>query len=144
MSDDRHLLELIDEHSQPKPMSRAQQVAFRHAVEERLERRSAMPWRTGLALAATAAMAAAIWLASGPSPANAPVEVVREQVPAAPLENGRAQEATEIARGPEVEETKEARFLASFADPDEALEIDDDYLPDDYMVLASMVDELDA
>ena len=137
MSDDRRLVELIDKHSQPKPMSRGEQVAFRVAVEERLEQPSPLRWRAGLALAATAAIAAAIWLGSGPSPANAPVEIAREAVPAAPPET--------VAAAPEVDDMEEAPFLASFADPDEALEVDDDdSLPDDYMVLASMVDELDA
>lgn len=140
MNDDRRLVEMIDEHSKPKPMSRGQQVAFRIAVEERLERPSAMPWRAGLALAATAAMAAAIWLSSGPSPVNAPVEVVREEVPAAAPERV-PQAPSDDALAPE---TEDETYLA-FADPDEALELTDasEYLPDDYFVLAGLVDELE-
>ena len=140
MNDDRRLVELIGDHSKPKPMSRAEQVAFRVAVEERLERPSAPPWRAGLALAATAAMAAAIWLASGPSPANTPVEVVREEVPA------RAPERVPQAPRPDAvaPEAEDDPYLA-FADPDEALELTDasEYLPDDYFVLAGLVDELE-
>ena len=140
MNDDRRLVELIDEHSQPKPMSRSQQVAFRVAVEDRLERPGAMPWRAGLALAATAAIAAAIWLANGPSPADAPVEVVREEVPAVAPERV-PQPPSDDAVAPE---TEDDTYLA-FADPDEALELSDasEYLPDDYFVLAGLVEDLE-
>ena len=141
MSDDRRLAELFGTALEPKPMDARARAAFRRAVERRLEARdeSRLPWRSALVFATSAAVAAALWLSLRSSAPSEPVEIARETAPvSAPV---REEPVTET-----LEDRSETPVLAAFADPDELLDEADgseQYLPDDYFVLANLVDELE-
>jgi len=66
--EDRQLIERIDAAFRPAAMSAARRVAFRAALDERIERRNPARRWLAPALATTAAAAAALWF-SQPEPA---------------------------------------------------------------------------
>jgi hypothetical protein len=113
MNDDRWLERVRDEF-RPEPMSPERAVAFRRALDERIER-SAGARRLALpAFAAAAAAAAALWLAW---PVTSPT-----------------QQDTSVA----------SAALDSFVDPDQsASELAErpDYLPADYQGLALLLED---
>lgn len=63
MSDDRRWLEALRDGFRPEPMSPARAAAFRRALDERIERRSAARRFALPALAGAAITALALWLA---------------------------------------------------------------------------------
>ena len=115
--EDKRLIEAIAAEYRPEPMGAVQQAAFRRRLEERLERSSRLRWAPGLALAATA-IAAVLWF-------NAP----RGEAP-----SGTPVIAANQALGP---------VLYAFVDPSD-YDADRlrarDFLPDDYLALASALD----
>jgi hypothetical protein len=110
-ADERRWIDALGEAFRPEPMERARASAFRRALEERIERRRRR-MRVGAPLLALASGAAALWLyVAAPAPVAEPVA---------------------------------GASLYAFADPDSAsadLAPPEGYLPDDYRLLASLIDE---
>jgi hypothetical protein len=115
--EDKRLIEAVTAEYRPEPMNAIQQAAFRRRLEERLERRSRLRWAPGFALAATA-IAAVVWFTAprGEQPGSSPV-VATNQAP--------------------------VPVLYAFVDPSDydgdRLQARD-FLPDDYLALASALD----
>lgn len=124
--EDRRLIDAISGNLRPQPMDATRRAVFRRKLEERIERRAHAPWLAGLALAATAAAAAVLWiswLAMSQAPGPEPVEV------AAPVESATQDEEVPVLHA----------FVEPEAYGDENSE-PQGYLPDDYLVLASLLD----
>jgi hypothetical protein len=88
--------------------------------------------------AVSAAAALVVWLGTSPLPTEPPAEIAREETisPATSVTAFTAEE----------EEDADVALLVAYSDPDEITEEvvePADYLPDDYFVLASLVEELD-
>jgi hypothetical protein len=122
MSDDRRLIERIAEDLRPEPMDAIRQVQFRLGVEERLERASFAWWR-GAALVLAAAALAVVWLSAPARREAPPAEVAGIERISAPDPDAPVLEALLDPDAASVEETP----------PEE-------YLPRDYLVLASYLD----
>lgn len=111
--DERRWLDALGEAFRPEPLDRARESAFRRALAERMERRRRRI-RVGAPLLALASSAAALWLYVA-----APATVAEPSATA-------------------------AASLYAFADPDSAfadLAPAEGYLPDDYRMLASLIDD---
>jgi len=114
--EDRPWIDAMDRELRPAPMDARRALAFRRALEERLARgdaRRRLAWPTLATVAAAAALA--LWL-------------VR---PTGTTPNG-------------VGDTTEVAAVDAFVDPDaDAGELADaaDYLPGDYLVLATLLDD---
>lgn len=121
-SEERRLIDAIAEGLRPEPMGPARQAAFRRALEARLERRRfASRWiALGAAATAAAAVSALLLLSRAPErPAR------RAAVPAEekPLEQNVSMYDALVASGEYGGEGPDPRA----------------YLPDDYLVLATLV-----
>ena len=119
--EDRELIDAIEAGLRPRPMDPVRAARFRRAVEERLERPRTR-WRAGLVVAAPAAAGAALWLAIPDAPSPAPTEVAVEE--------------------PEANDEVSPLLYADAEAYDQSL-TPEDYLPEDYLALASVLD-LDA
>lgn len=109
--DDRRWIEVVDGAFRPEPMDSVRASAFERRLSERLEHRARMLWIAGPALV-LATGAAALWLYTG-----------------------------RVATAPSAD--RSAPTFYAFADPDVAtadLVEPDDYLPDDYRALASIIE----
>ena len=114
--EDRSWIETVERELRPEPLDARRALAFRRELEERLARRDA---RVGLAWPALATAAAAAALA---------LWLVR---PVAPTPKSVTSPETEVAA------------VDAWVDPDGAGELGaaEDYLPGDYLVLATLLDD---
>jgi hypothetical protein len=115
--EDRRLIEAIAKEYQPGPMDALQQAAFRRRLGQRLERRGRLQWMPAFALAATA-VAAVLWLT---------------------IPHGSQPKGSRIAAAGQ----SETSVLYAFVDPDDydgSRLQPKDFLPDDYVALASALD----
>jgi hypothetical protein len=119
---DRRLIDAIARTFRPDPVDPARRAAFRREIEERLERPDGRAWEWAIALATTSVAAVFFWLWFASVPQGPPAETAatEERAPAA----------------------GEDQDLYAFTDPDDdgdAAE-PEDYLPDEYLALASYLD----
>jgi hypothetical protein len=121
-TDDRHLIDRIAAGLRPAPLDAVRQVQFRVGVEERLERGS-FAWWPGAVLVLAAAALAVVWLSAPALREAPPAEVAGIERSSAP--------------------DPDAPVLDALLDPDAAGVEEtppEEYLPQDYLVLASYLD----
>lgn len=127
-SEDARLIDAIDRGYRPSAENRLREAAFLQAVEARLERRPVHRFGAGFAVAALALAVAGIWLAVPGAFAPAPIEIAAVE-DASPGSDSVAQpfDVAEAVLAVESDEIVEAP----------------DYLPGEYLLLASFVDAAD-
>lgn len=120
---DRRVIAAVAKRFRPEPMSPARQAAFRRRIEERLPPRQRFSWEAAALVGAAAAAAALLWISSTSVPEAPPMPVAASQPSSLQSE----------------ENIGDALLAAAEEDGDTTLS-EDDYLPRDYIVLASYLE----
>jgi len=129
--EDERLIEEISRSLRPRAMDGMRARAFQMHLSERLEKGEG-PSRAGaFAVALAAAAAWTLWFTNPPSSVPMPTVVAEQHAPAVP-EGGERPPVYALVERPLIDEIDAPEVAA------------EDYLPDDYLVLAAMFVEGDA